>query len=139
MEEKETRQTHGVKKIVLAAVIAVALVAVGIFMGMGVQQRKDAVVKRDAEEQAAAYQEELKQLAERIQGYAEDAYDAAVVQASVWRNSIYQERDASTDPYTMEDGTGVGSMLIGMPRRSQSFSSQHRRSISNSIVREQLE
>ncbi len=104
MEEKETRQTHGVKKIVLAAVIAVALVAVGIFIGMGIQQRKDAVVKRDAEEQAAAYQEELKQLAERIQGYAEDAYDAAVVQASVWRNSIYQERDASTDPYTMEDG-----------------------------------
>lgn len=104
MEEKETRQTHGVKKIVLAAVIAVALVAVGIFIGMGVQQRKDAVVKRDAEEQAAAYQEELKQLAERIQGYAEDAYDAAVVQASVWRNSIYQERDASTDPYTMEIG-----------------------------------
>lgn len=104
MEEKETRQTHGVKKIVLAAVIAVALVAVGIFIGMGVQQRKDAVVKRDAEEQAAAYQEELKQLAERIQGYTEDAYDAAVVQASVWRNSIYQERDASTDPYTMEDG-----------------------------------
>ena len=72
MEEKETRQTHGVKKIVLAAVIAVALVAVGIFIGMGVQQRKDAVVKRDAEEQAAAYQEELKQLAERIQGYAEE-------------------------------------------------------------------
>lgn len=33
MEEKETRQTHGVKKIVLAAVIAVALVAVGILWG----------------------------------------------------------------------------------------------------------
>ena len=40
MEEKETRQTHGVKKIVLAAVIAVALVAVGIFIGMGSSREK---------------------------------------------------------------------------------------------------
>ena len=104
MEEKETRQTHGAKKIVLAAVIAAALVAAGIFIGMGIQQRKEAAAERDAEEQTAAYQEELKQLAERIQSYAEDAYDAAVIQASVWRNSIYQERDANTDSYTMEDG-----------------------------------
>ena len=35
MEEKETRQTHGVKKIVLAAVIAVAL-AVGIALVLGI-------------------------------------------------------------------------------------------------------
>lgn len=104
MEEREMRQTHGTKRIVLTAVIAAALVVVGILIGMGIQQRKEAAAERDAEQQSAAYQEELKQVAERIQGYAEDAYDVAAVQASVWYNSIYQERDASTDPYTMEDG-----------------------------------
>ena len=104
MEEKETRRKHGAKKIVLAAVIAAALVAAGIFIGMGIQQRNEAAAERDTEEQTATYQKELKELAERIQNYAEDAYDAAAVQASVWHNSIYQERDASTDPYTMEDG-----------------------------------
>ena len=48
-------------------------------------------------------------------------------------------RPAVTCPYTMDDGTGVGSMLIGTPRRAQSSSSQQRLSMSNSIVREQLE
>ena len=91
--EKETKQRYSAGKIVLAVVAVTALVAMCIFAVKDAQQRK-----------AAAYQEELKQVAERIQGYAEDAYDMAAVQASVWRNSIYQERDASTDPYTMEDG-----------------------------------
>ena len=91
--EKETKQRYSAGKIVLAVVAVTALAAMCIFAVKDAQQRK-----------AAAYQEELKQVAERIQGYAEDAYDMAAVQASVWRNSIYQERDASTDPYTMEDG-----------------------------------
>ena len=104
MEEREMRQTHGTKRIVLTAVIAAALVVVGILIGMGIQQRKEVAAERDAEQQSAAYQEELKQVAERIEGFAEDAYDVAAVQVSVWHNSIYQERDASTDPYTMEDG-----------------------------------
>ena len=73
MEEREMRQTHGTKRIVLTAVIAAALVVVGILIGMGIQQRKEAAAERDAEQQSAAYQEELKQVAERIQGYAEDA------------------------------------------------------------------
>lgn len=91
--EKETKQRYSAGKIVLAVVAVTALAAMCIFAVKDAQQRK-----------AAAYQEELKQVAERVQGYAEDAYDMAAVQASVWRNSIYQERDASTDPYTMEDG-----------------------------------
>ena len=79
MEEREMRQTHGTKRIALTAVIAAALVVVGILIGMGIQQRKEAAAERDAEQQSAAYQEELKQVAERIQGYAEDAYDVAAV------------------------------------------------------------
>lgn len=98
------RQTHGTKRIVLTAVIAAALVVVGILIGMGIQQRKEAAAERDAEQQSAAYQEELKQVAERIQEYAVDAYEVAAAEESVWRNSIYQERDESTDPYTMENG-----------------------------------
>lgn len=98
------RQTHGTKRIVLTAVIAAALVVVGILIGMGIQQRKEAAAERDAEQQSAAYQEELKQVAERIQEYAVDAYEVAAAEESVWRNSIYQQQDESTDPYTMENG-----------------------------------
>lgn len=104
MEEREMRQTHGTKRIVLTAVIAAALVVVGILIGMGIQQRKEAAAERDAEQQSAAYQEELKQVAERIQEYAVDAYEVAAAEESVWRNSIYQQQDESTDPYTMENG-----------------------------------
>lgn len=91
--EKETKQRHSAGKIVLAVVAVTALAAMCIFAVKDAQQRK-----------AAAYQGELVQLAERIQEYAVDAYEVAAAEESVWRNSIYQERDASTDPYTMEDG-----------------------------------
>ena len=89
--EKETKQRHSARKIVLAVVAVTALAAMCIFAVKDVQQRK-----------AAAYQGELVQLAERIQEYAVDAYEAA--EESVWRNSIYQQQDESTDPYTMENG-----------------------------------
>lgn len=91
--EKETKQRHSAGQIVLAVVAVTALAAMCIFAVKDAQQRK-----------AAAYQGELVQLAERIQEYAVDAYEVAAAEESVWRNSIYQERDASTDPYTMEDG-----------------------------------
>ena len=91
--EKETKQRYSAGKIVLAVVAVTALAAMCIFAVKDAQQRK-----------AAAYQGELVQLAERIQEYAVDAYEVAAAEESVWRNSIYQERDASTDPYTMEDG-----------------------------------
>lgn len=39
------RQTHGTKRIVLTAVIAAALVVVGILIGMGIQQRKEAAAE----------------------------------------------------------------------------------------------
>lgn len=91
--EKETKQRHSAGKIVLAVVAVTALAAMCIFAVKDAQQKK-----------AAAYQGELVQLAERIQEYAVDAYEVAAAEESVWRNSIYQERDASTDPYTMEDG-----------------------------------
>lgn len=91
--EKETKQRHSAGKTVLAVVAVTALAAMCIFAVKDAQQRK-----------AAAYQGELVQLAERIQEYAVDAYEVAAAEESVWRNSIYQERDASTDPYTMEDG-----------------------------------
>lgn len=91
--EKETKQRYSAGKIVLAVVAVTALAAMCIFAVKDAQQRK-----------AAAYQGELVQLAERIQEYAVDAYEVAAAEESVWRNSIYQERDASTDPYTMENG-----------------------------------
>lgn len=91
--EKETKQRHSARKIVLAVVAVTALVAMCIFAVKDVQQRK-----------AAAYQGELVQLAERIQEYAVDAYEVAAAEESVWRNSIYQQQDESTDPYTMENG-----------------------------------
>ena len=91
--EKETKQRHSAGKIVLAVVAVTALAAMCIFAVKDAQQRK-----------AAAYQGELVQLAERIQEYAVDAYEVAAAEESVWRNSIYQERDESTDPYTMENG-----------------------------------
>ena len=91
--EKETKQRYSAGKIVLAVVAVTALAAMCIFAVKDAQQRK-----------AAAYQGELVQLAERIQEHAVDAYEVAAAEESVWRNSIYQERDASTDPYTMEDG-----------------------------------
>lgn len=50
MEEREMRQTHGTKRIALTAVIAAALVVVGILIGMGIQQRKEAAAERDAEQ-----------------------------------------------------------------------------------------
>ena len=66
--------------------------------------------------------------------------------AAAWSPALPQTGMPSSDsspavtcPYTMDDGTGTGSMLIGMPRRVQSSSSQQRLSMSNSIVREQLE
>lgn len=91
--EKETKQRHSARKIVLAVVAVTALAAMCIFAVKDVQQRK-----------AAAYQGELVQLAERIQEYAVDAYEVAAAEESVWRNSIYQQQDESTDPYTMENG-----------------------------------
>lgn len=91
--EKETKQRHSAGKIVLAVVAVTALAAMCIFAVKDVQQRK-----------AAAYQGELVQLAERIQEYAVDAYEVAAAEESVWRNSIYQQQDESTDPYTMENG-----------------------------------
>lgn len=91
--EKETKQRHSAGKIVLAVVAVTALAAMCIFAVKDAQQRK-----------AAAYQGELVQLAERIQEYAVDAYEVAATEESVWRNSIYQQQDESTDPYTMEDG-----------------------------------
>jgi len=91
--EKETKQRHSAGQIVLAVVAVTALAAMCIFAVKDAQQRK-----------AAAYQGELVQLAERIQEYAVDAYEVAAAEESVWRNSIYQERDESTDPYTMENG-----------------------------------
>ena len=93
MEEKETKQRPGAGKIVLAVIVVAAMAAMCIFAVKDAQQRK-----------AAAYQGELVQLAESIQTYAADAYEVAAAEESVWRNSIYQQRDASTDPYTMEDG-----------------------------------
>lgn len=93
MEEKETKQRHSAGKIVLAVVVVAALAAMCVFAVKDAQQRK-----------AAAYQGELVQLAERIQGYAVDAYEVAAAEESVWRNSIYQQQDESTDPYTMENG-----------------------------------
>ncbi len=91
--EKETKQRHSAGKIVLAVVAVTALAAMCIFTVKDAQQRK-----------AAAYQGELVQLAERIQEYAVDAYEVAAAEESVWRNSIYQQQDESTDPYTMENG-----------------------------------
>lgn len=91
--EKETKQRHSAGKIVLAVVAVTALAAMCIFAVKDAQQRK-----------AAAYQGELVQLAERIQEYAVDAYEVAAAEESVWRNSIYQQQDESTDPYTMENG-----------------------------------
>lgn len=91
--EKETKQRHSARKIVLAVVAVTALAAMCIFAVKDAQQRK-----------AAAYQGELVQLAERIQEYAVDAYEVAAAEESVWRNSIYQQQDESTDPYTMENG-----------------------------------
>lgn len=91
--EKETKQRHSAGQIVLAVVAVTALAAMCIFAVKDAQQRK-----------AAAYQGELVQLAERIQEYAVDAYEVAAAEESVWRNSIYQQQDESTDPYTMEDG-----------------------------------
>ena len=77
--EKETKQRHSARKIVLAVVAVTALAAMCIFAVKDAQQRK-----------AAAYQGELVQLAERIQEYAVDAYEVAAAEESVWRNSIYQ-------------------------------------------------
>lgn len=91
--EKETKQRYSAGKIVLAVVAVTALAAMCIFAVKDAQQRK-----------AAAYQGELVQLAERIQEYAVDAYEVAAAEESVWRNSIYQQQDESTDPYTMENG-----------------------------------
>ena len=91
--EKETKQRHSAGQIVLAVVAVTALAAMCIFAVKDAQQRK-----------AAAYQGELVQLAERIQEYAVDAYEVAAAEESVWRNSIYQQQDESTDPYTMENG-----------------------------------
>lgn len=93
MEEKETKQRPGAGKIVLAVIVVAAMAAMCIFAVKDAQQRK-----------AAAYQGELVQLAERIQEYAVDAYEVAAAEESVWRNSIYQQQDESTDPYTMENG-----------------------------------
>lgn len=90
--EKETKQRYSAGKIVLAVVAVTALAAMCIFAVKDAQQRK------------AAYQGELVQLAERIQEYAVDAYEVAAAEESVWRNSIYQRQDESTDPYTMENG-----------------------------------
>lgn len=90
--EKETKQRYSAGKIVLAVVAVTALAAMCIFAVKDAQQRK------------AAYQGELVQLAERIQEYAVDAYEVAAAEESVWRNSIYQQQDESTDPYTMENG-----------------------------------
>ena len=45
----------------------------------------------------------------------------------------------ATRPYSAELGTGAGSMDIGTPRTRQRSSSQRRRSMSKSMVREQLE
>lgn len=91
--EKETKQRHSAGQIVLAVVAVTALAAMCIFAVKDAQQRK-----------AAAYQGELVQLAGRIQEYAVDAYEVAAAEESVWRNSIYQQQDESTDPYTMENG-----------------------------------
>lgn len=93
MEEKETKQRPGAGKIVLAVIAVAAMAAMCVFAVKDAQQRK-----------AAAYQGELVQLAESIQTYAADAYEVAAAEGSVWRNSIYQQQDESTDPYTMENG-----------------------------------
>ena len=67
------------------------------------------------------------------------AWSPALPQTGMPSSDSSPGRPAVTCPYTMDDGTGTGSMLIGMPRRAHSSSSQQRLSMSNSIVREQLE
>ena len=48
-------------------------------------------------------------------------------------------RCRSTVPYTIEEGTGLGSMHMGIFKSLQSSSSQQSLSMSNSMVREALE
>lgn len=89
------------KKAIIIAVVAIVLIVCAVFGVKKVQEQK-------AREAAADYGENLETLTYLMLSGAADAESAGNLIKSVWFNSIYEEKDSSTDKYTRKNN-GSGS------------------------------
>lgn len=85
------------KKFILIGIIAIVLIAVGIFVFSLISSNNE---KKAAEE----YINKVETVAYEMLEGAADAEDACNLIKSVWYNSIYEERDSETDKYTRPYG-----------------------------------
>ena len=87
---------------IIIAIIALAVILIGTFIGMKVHQNK-----QKQEENAKAYETNLSLISNSMITGAAEAESAGNLILAVWHNAIYQTRSADTDQYTQTDGSFV--------------------------------
>ena len=113
---------------IIIAIIALAVILIGTFIGMKVHQNKQKQEEariaeenakayetylskkqeeRIAEENAKAYETNLSLISNSMITGAAEAESAGNLILAVWHNAIYQTRSADTDQYTQTDGSFV--------------------------------
>lgn len=101
--EAETKRKRKIRVIVLIAVIAIALIVAAV---LGI------VLGRRAESEA--YYTDMETAFATMLAGATQAENTGNLIISVWHNAIWEERDAETDPYTMENGDFVADFDIAL-------------------------
>lgn len=89
------------RKMIIAAVVAVVIIA-AIFIGIAASRNASESERR------AEYINNLGAIRLAALDGAAEAEDLCNLTKAVWRNAIYEDRDAATDPYTRPDGYWVG-------------------------------
>lgn len=92
-------------KIIIASVIALIIVAVGIFYGVKQYQKVEA--EKAHAEHLETYSANLELATFTMLSGASDAETCGNLIRKVWSNAIYEEKDDETDQYTRPDGYWV--------------------------------
>lgn len=87
------------KSIIIALILVVAIVMAAV----GLNQQKKQNEIRKAEELSKQYKDNFELVTYSILSGAADAETCGNLIRKVWSNSIYEERDSSTDKYTRKD------------------------------------
>lgn len=106
VEITSVKLKSGINKKQIVRIVIIAVVAIFSIVGIvfGIKYASDKKAEQELAQLSADYEENLNTITFTMLNGAADAESCGNLIKKVWSNSIYEERDSETDPYTRPNG-----------------------------------